>query len=369
MNLKLYYEGVGAPATDSAKAMIEPWVREHIEPMLSRAGAAYGQLVATVSHHAESGAEFKVKLRMHLPRRHIVVASAEAAELEAALRQAEDRFLEQVGDLMNRLRQQVVSKRKVRRQRLRELESRVAGLPGTTSKQATSAIEPLLPRLERVVRRELAYLRNSGDLTGDYPTVQDAIDEAVAAVKVAWRTGETEDTLSQNLLREAFRAIDREIEASWRYGEMLSLDESPGLDADDQAEAMVEEEIFEYYQPDEVLRLSDVLPDETAVLPDAGLEAAQQAFSLETLGDLPMLWRRALMLSEFERLAAADITEILEAESVMIEKWLEQARAFLHDHLRQAGFPDEGGWPWSSEMAERQTGLRNVESTEEEGVS
>jgi len=44
--------------------------------------------------------------------------------------------------------------------------------------------------------------------------------------------------------------------------------------------AMVEDEIFENHQPDEVLRLDDVLPDETAALPETGLEVAERMSSL-----------------------------------------------------------------------------------------
>jgi|GEM_PF-5091317 len=76
-------------------------------------------------------------------------------------------------------------------------------------------------------------------------------------------------------------------------------------------------------------------------MPDTGLEAAEREYSLEALSGLPILWRRVLMLSEFERLSTSDIAVILETELAQIEKWLEQAHAFLSDYLSQAGFAHE----------------------------
>lgn len=337
MKILATHEGFVSGAHEGIQESIEGWVQEHLEPLLSHFKGE-PRLLATIKHHAKGAAKYSVTLRMHLPRKRILVAHGENPDIHAALAQAEERLLREVKKHKDRLREQAVYRRRVRRARLRELKAAQVALPTDVAKQARGGIEPLLPRLERVVRRELAYLHNSGELPVEYPTVQDVVDEAVAATTADWQAGESGDELLRRLLREAFAALDRDIAASRCYGEMLSLDAAPRQDAETQAEAMVEEEFYEFYQPDDILRVSDVLPDETAIPPEAELEDAQRVYTLETLSDLPIVWRRVLMLSEFERLTASDIAVILEAELAQIEKWLEQARAFLNDHLSQAGF-------------------------------
>lgn len=338
MHLKLMYDGVGAADHGAIQDALKQWAREHLEPLLEGIGLQQGELSAGVARRAGGDNAYVVRLRMHLPRKRIVVASAGDADANRALHQAQDRLRRQVERHIERLRHQSAYKRRARRLRLRELKRRAAELPVDVLQQADTGIEPLLPRLERVVRRELAYLRDSGDLSSDYPSVQDVIDEAVAGVKADWRNVASGEGLLQRLLNEAFRAMDREAEASRRYGETVSLEAAPPDDADDQAEAMIEEEFQEYYQPDEALRLSDVLPDTAARVPESMLDDTQQAFILETMRGLPALWRRALMLRELERLEESDIGAILEVDLAQVEAWLTRARAFLLAHLRQAGF-------------------------------
>jgi len=340
MNIIATHEGFAPEAHRSNQESIESWVQKHLDPLLAPFKGE-SRLLATIKRHSKGEARYSVTLRMHLPRKHILVGHGESPDINAALAQAEERLLRKVKKHKDRLRKQAIYRRRSRQVRVRELEAAQAALPADVAKQARGGIEPLLPQLERVVRRELAYLHNSGELPVDYPTVQDVVDEAVLAVTAKWRPGEATDTVSRHLLRAAFNTLDAETEMRRRYGELVSLESHPEQDATDQAEAMVEEEIFEYYQPDEVLRLGDVLPDETAVMPDTGLEAAEREYSLEVLSGLPILWRRVLMLSEFEQLSTSDIAVILEAELTQIEKWLEQAHAFLSDHLSQAGFAHE----------------------------
>lgn len=337
MKIIATHEGFAPGAHEGIRESIEEWATRHLEPILTPFKNE-SRLLATVKRHAKGKARYSVTLRMHMPRKHILVAHGENTDIQAALAQAEERLLREVKAYKDRLRNQADYRRKARHARLYDLKAGQAALPVEIVEQAHAGIEPLLPQLERVVRRELVYLRHSGELPVDYPSVQDVVDEAVMTVITKRRPGAPAEALSQALLRAAFKVLDAEMENRRRYGEPVSLEQSPAPDAQEQAEAMVEEEIFEYYQPDEVLRLSDVLPDETAVLPDTGLGAVQREFSLQTMSDLPVLWRRALMLAEFERLAVVDIAAIMEMELARVEKLLDQARAFLQDHLQQAGF-------------------------------
>jgi ribosome-associated translation inhibitor RaiA/DNA-directed RNA polymerase specialized sigma24 family protein len=333
----LNHEGFAPGAHEGIRETLESWTQKQLAPLLTPFKGEL-RLQATVKRHAKGEAKYSVNLRLHLPRKNILVAHGEAADIHAALTEAENSLLTEVKKAKARLSGQAEYRRKARRLRLRELKAAQADLPAGVAEQARGGIEPLLPQLERVVRRELAYLRANGDLPAEYPSVQDVVDGAVIAVMAHGRPGESTDALMRKLLREAFKVLDAETESRRRYGDMLSLESSPEPDAADQAEAMVEEEIYEFYQPDERLQLSDVVPDEAASAPWTDDQAGERDYALGTLTGLPILWRRVWMLAELERLAMADIADILELEAARAERLLDQVRDFLREHLRQAGF-------------------------------
>lgn len=335
MKLSVTHLGFPPGAYEGIRDSIENWVQQQLEPLLVFQGEP--RLLATVKRHAKGKGKYAVTLRMQLPRKHTLVAHGENADIHAALAQAEERLLREVKKYKDRLHNQADYRRKARRARMRALQLAQAGQPAEVVAQARDDIEPLLPQLERVVRRELAYLRDSGELPGDFPSVQDVMDEAVLAAIENWQPGDPAGAVLNRLLRGAFKTLDAETALRSRYGEPVSLEASPEQDAQEQAEAMVEEEIFEFYQPDDAVRLADVLADETSMLPEAGLDAAQHEYSQLVSRGLPIVWRRVWMLSEVERLEVSDIAAILEMELARVGHLLAQVQEFLREHLRQSG--------------------------------
>jgi ribosome-associated translation inhibitor RaiA/DNA-directed RNA polymerase specialized sigma24 family protein len=331
------HEGFAPGAHEGIRETIESWTQKQLEPLMSPFKGEI-RMQTTVKRHAKGEAKYSVNLRLHLPRKNILVAHGESTDIHAALTEAENRLLTEVKKAKARLSGQAEYRRKARRLRWRELKAAQAGLPAGGAEQARGGIVPLLPQLERVVRRELAYLRANGELPAEYPSVQDVVDGAVLAVMAHGRPGESADALMRKLLREAFKVLNTETEARRRYGEVLSLESSPEPDAADQAEAMVGEEIYEFYQPDESLQLSDIVPAECGSTPWTDDQASERDYALGTLVGLPILWRRVWMLAELERLAMADIADILELERARAERLLDQVRDYLREHLRQAGF-------------------------------
>jgi hypothetical protein len=69
---------------------------------------------------------------------------------------------------------------------LRELKARIDTQPASVVQQARGIIETLLPKVEAVAQRELAYLHAAGDLPRDYPTLHDVVDEAIALAESVW---------------------------------------------------------------------------------------------------------------------------------------------------------------------------------------
>lgn len=340
MKISFSSDGFADSLRQQASDLINLWGHQQLEPLISKMRGE-PHLYVSLKQNNKGATKYTVLFRLHLPRRAALVSRGEGKEFQEALSEATKRLIREVERHKERLHGQAEYRRKARRARLRQLKAAQATLPAESSEKTRSAIEPLLPQVERIIRRELAYLRANGDLPAQDPTLQDVLDEAVLAVIAQGKPDRTADMLLRDLLREAFKVLDREVDARRCFGDVVSLESAPEPDAVDQAEAMVEEEIYEFYQPDEALQLADVLPDENASMPDVALEADERDYAMSRLVGLPILWRRVWMLSELERLAIEDIAGILEIELTRARNLLIESRDFIKDHLWQSGLMRE----------------------------
>ncbi|NPY83309.1 hypothetical protein DZ965_034085 [Pseudomonas aeruginosa] len=177
-----------------------------------------------------------------------------------------------------------------------------------------------------------------------------------------WQSVPGEKEAYTGLLKHLFAVLDNEVASSRQFGEFVSLDAPVEPDAQDVAEAMVEEEVFEFYQPDDTLRLADIIADSQH--PDAATIAEQEelvdrssefAFAFDLLKDMPRLWRRIFLLIRVDGLDASSVSEILliPSKEDTVQRWLMQAEAFIAAHLEEAGVSKDGndwlqGVDWSA---------------------
>ena len=150
--------------------------------------------------------------------------------------------------------------------------------------------------------------------------------------------------------------------SSRQFGEFVSLDAPVEPDAQDVAEAMVEEEIFEFYQHDDTLKLADIFagsqhPDVATIAEQEELidRSSEFAFAFDLLKDMPRLWRRIFLLIRVDGLDASSVSEILliPSKEDTLQRWLMQAEAFIAAHLEEAGVSKNGndwlqGVDWSA---------------------
>ena len=190
----------------------------------------------------------------------------------------------------------------------------------------------------------------------------DVVDEAIVQAEVEWQSVPEEKAAYFGLLKHLFAVLDHEVANSRQFGEFVSLDAPVEADAQDVAEAMVEEEVFEFYQPDDTLRLADIIADSQH--PDAATIAEQEelvdrssefAFAFDLLKDMPRLWRRIFLLLRVDGLDASSVSEILliPSQEDTVQRWLMQAEAFIAAHLEEAGVSKDGndwlqGVDWSA---------------------
>ena len=350
------------------KEFHEPWQRalgnviEHaLKPLLDKHTKDSARLQIVLDRD-KIKRQFLASGYMHLPGKKIVSVTASHDELTPLARKLAQSLFRQAKKHFDRLHAQDQIKRKARRERLRELKVRIAAKPASAAHEAKVTRMPLLSKLEAVARRELAYLRAVGDLPREYPTLRDVVDEAIVRAKVEWQSVPGEKEAYTGLLKHLFAVLDNEVASSRQFGEFVSLDAPVEPDAQDVAEAMVEEEIFEFYQHDDTLKLADIFagsqhPDVATIAEQEELidRSSEFAFAFDLLKDMPRLWRRIFLFIRVDGLNASSVSEILliPSKEDAVQRWLMQAEAFIAAHLEEAGVSKNGndwlqGVDWSA---------------------
>jgi hypothetical protein len=185
---------------------------------------------------------------MHVPPNTILVARGEANHFQPAIEKALEALLRHFKNHIDRMRYQDANKRQSRRSRLESLKDQKNILAPELLTEASTIIESLLPKLENAIRRELTFLRSHGDLPHSYPTTQDILDEVIPGALPDWKPGIDNNAAYLRLLRKMHEVLNREVGASHAYGDIVSLETLAPNDAMDQAESMVGEEFYEFYQ-------------------------------------------------------------------------------------------------------------------------
>ncbi len=361
MQVRLRFEGIDKAAQADIERHVTVWLDKHLLPRLSKNADVPAVLHGTLSQTKKKDKSFVARLHLPLPGKRIVAARGEGATLESAIDAALGRLQREVERHIARLRKQDAYRRQSRRARLRKLKAAAQSRPQEERTSAAEAITRLVPRLERIARHELAYLRAAGDLPANYPTLRDVVDEAVAAIERDWHAGLGEEALFDALLCALYEALDCEVAASRQFGAMLSLEAPAPPDAIDQAEEMVGEEFYEFYQPDAELLLADTIIAESpeaaaglegtarpeAVVPREVADSAEprkgetmedeQRYLINLIGDLPISWRRALLLHEREGLSVARVAAVLGLSEEAAQAEITHARLFVRQKLTQAG--------------------------------
>ncbi|WP_298267650.1 hypothetical protein [uncultured Bradyrhizobium sp.] len=98
--------------------------------------------------------------------------------------------------------------------------------------------------------------------------------------------------------------------------------------------------MFEFYQPDEALRLEDVVADGSAANPEAEAARREEALALHrAVAALPALWRRVLLRLDLENDTAEHVSQILGIPEDDVRRIAQSARAQLREKMQASGYP------------------------------
>ena len=274
---------------------------------------------------------YRSRLKLTLPGKSLA-ALEEAEAAEGALRQAFSELRHQVERYKHLARNDYLWKRPRRRAELRHQLKE----SGAQSPQAyLELIRPQLPELYHFIRRELAYHQALGDLSPGEITAEELLDSVLveAYEGLARRPGHLE--LKPWLTQLALQAIGRELEAHRLRERRVATEEGVPEDPMEVTDG-IDTELFEFYQPDEAIRMEDILPNPESPDPEAA-EAQRERDLLvnEVLALLPRRWRHALVLQDIHELDAASAAAVLDTTPEALEAMRHCAEQFMRAWLEQ----------------------------------
>ena len=336
MNVIRSFRNLDRHGQQRAPEVIEEEVRQ-LEPHLARFREDLVRL-EVVASQTRGKKRIQVSLRLQLPS-GVIAAREEGFEIEPVLRKAFADLRHQVDRHVARLKHEPEYKRPARRRRI--------GAPLPHARNAAEAerrqlffglIEDHLDTVYDTVRRELTYLECSGSVPAGYLSIRDLVDATLLKGLDRFERRPTDISVGDWLAQLAFETIEAEARAARRAvpEDAASIDAKPETPAEEPTES--DEEMFEFYQPDEVLMLEDLIADDGGTDPETEVDRHDIAMALHrAIADLAPVERRVLYRMYLEDAAIAETADLFGLTETEVAEIAENAGATLRARLAEAG--------------------------------
>ena len=212
---------------------------------------------------------YRVSLTLQVPGR-LLAAKAESHDLRDSLRDAFAEIDRQLTRHKANLRREPSWRRKAMRE---ELRAKANLEPREQRNRETffALVNPHLKRLYQFMQHVIGYSEMMGDILPEELTPEDVADGALVRAYRDFLKGDPIPDVKNWLIRTAIDELDAQIN-QWKVGRERTVAIETDIPATTTEEDMVQEEMYEFYQPDEDLKLEDVIPDPKALTPEQELE-------------------------------------------------------------------------------------------------
>jgi RNA polymerase sigma factor (sigma-70 family) len=208
-------------------------------------------------------------------------------------------------------------------------------------KHLMSMINEHLSELYEYVRHALAAREAAGDLTPGELTTEDVVDDVILRAYREFARKPEEQQVGDWLRRLAKERIRSELRRRrWEQEHSIHIEQDIPETPPTEEAALLGEEILYFYQPDEDLKVEDVVQDPSAAVPGDDPDDEQRALRRcvdLALAELPRLWRRMLVLRHVKRLTSSRIARVLHLPEAEVSRTVVHALALLRQRLLESG--------------------------------
>ncbi len=193
------------------------------------------------------------------------------------------------------------------------------------------ALKQKIKSLYRIARHELLHYQLTGTLEPGEIIPADVVDEAILRVYERFSREKTQRDIEHELVREVIvvvREFAKDVERTRTH--RISIDVSADTLPEPEEVSTLGEEILYFYEPDEALKLEDLIEDPTALTPEQVVESEElQHLLYQHLSELPEDQRTAFTLVNIEGYGLEEASLVLQKPVKEIQKLVEKAEEEL----------------------------------------
>lgn len=200
-------------------------------------------------------------------------------------------------------------------------------------------LEPHLEKSREVAGHVLRYVEERGDLPPGELEPHDVADAALARAYDEFSKDHAPDDIRSRLVRFALDEIKAEVKRVKKDSErIVHLEQRVPETPPKEEVSTLGDEILDFYQPDEALKMENVIPDIEIPPPDQIAETKKLHRCVRAaLNDLPKDARRALTLRYIVGLRGKELAKSLGKPEAEVERLIENTRAHLREKLAASG--------------------------------
>ncbi|MDB6092412.1 MAG: hypothetical protein JWN85_5196 [Gammaproteobacteria bacterium] len=203
-----------------------------------------------------------------------------------------------------------------------------------------------LPGLYRYAQHLLRDYEELGDLPPGQIDPADVVDTAVLGAYRELGKAAADRDLRERLMRIARSYVQNEVRRMIARRELTISKEEEVPEVSPEEDVSQEgEQMFDFFEPDEDLKVEDVVADLDIPSPEQVVERAEWQQCVDSaLAGMPAEWRRALTLRYVRGIKGDALARALRKPDSETSQILEHARAYLRQRLLEAGcgFTPEG---------------------------
>lgn len=202
-------------------------------------------------------------------------------------------------------------------------------------------IDRHVPFLAEYVRRAMEHFQATGELDAEAVPSEAIMDETVMRAMSEYRTNPPISSVEDWLVRLADDVFKQRIEQEQQRRESAVQQEQPveqrlSRVSPEQRGSAVEDEMYNWYQPDEKLHWEDIVPDPHVPSPEEIVARRQFQQEIEQIiATLPKRWRDVFVLHIIEDFTLEQVCLVTGQSLEEVQRDYQLARDFLRRQMAQ----------------------------------
>ncbi len=264
------------------------------------------------------GNQFRASLVLTLPQQTLAVESVQDAATSALTEVFRDLF-RKIKRFKSHLSREQIWKRR-----------RVGEQPSTPAAWEVQEIAvENLERLETFIRREILHAVMQGEIPPGVVEPQAVVDDVFLYVTSQPQAKPPQMTVLQWMIQTARELLQKRFQEAQEKGEDSHVEETA------QEKTSWDDEVLSFYQPDEELRVEDLLADPHTDSPEEVLAREEMATRLEkAVAGLPNSLRESFVLFALEGFTSDEVAMMTGKTPDQVLAEVEEARELLRRELR-----------------------------------